>query len=207
MPDTTAARHVGRRRGCGKFLADGSASPTARGSACKPRSTPDFPANTIALPAVDADDESGSSAALWPQPGSAAKTFIDFQNDVTASDVELAHREGYGAVEHIKRYTTLGMGSEQGKTANVAALALAAALSSRSIPETGTTTFRPPYTPGRNRRAGGAASRRALQADAANLLARLGAGTGRGLRRDGAVAAAAVFPQGRRDALARERRP
>ena len=66
---------------------------------------------------------------------------------MTASDVELAHREGYGAAEHIKRYTTLGMGTEQGKTANVAALALSAALSGRSIPETGTTTFRPPYTP------------------------------------------------------------
>ena len=105
-----------------------------------------FPGKAVTLPAVDADDGS-SSEALWPQPGSAAKTFIDFQNDVTASDVELAHREGYGAVEHIKRYTTLGMGSEQGKTANVAALALAAALSRRSIPETGTTTFRPPYTP------------------------------------------------------------
>ncbi len=83
----------------------------------------------------------------WPKPGSGAKAFLDFQNDVTVSDVELAHREGYGAPEHVKRYTTLGMGTEQGKTANVAALAFIAGLTGRTIPETGTTVFRSPYTP------------------------------------------------------------
>ncbi|GIK97076.1 MAG: sarcosine oxidase subunit alpha [Alphaproteobacteria bacterium] len=75
------------------------------------------------------------------------KRFVDLQNDVSVSDVELAHREGYVSVEHLKRYTTLGMATDQGKTANVVALALMARLSGRSVPETGTTTYRPPYTP------------------------------------------------------------
>ncbi len=97
-------------------------------------------------PAVESEEGYGA-APCWPKPGSGAKAFVDFQNDVTVGDVELAHREGYGAPEHVKRYTTLGMGTEQGKTASVAALALAAALSGRTIPETGTTAFRPPYTP------------------------------------------------------------
>lgn len=75
------------------------------------------------------------------------KRFVDLQNDVSVSDIELAHREGYVSVEHLKRYTTLGMATDQGKTANVVALALMARLSGGSVPETGTTTYRPPYTP------------------------------------------------------------
>lgn len=75
------------------------------------------------------------------------KAFVDFQNDVTLSDVKLAHREGYQSVEHLKRYTTLGMGTDQGKSSNVNALAIMSGLRGLSIPETGTTTFRPPYTP------------------------------------------------------------
>ena len=76
----------------------------------------------------------------------AAKQFIDFQNDVTSSDVALAHREGYQSVEHLKRYTTLGMGTDQGRTSNVNGLAMMAQLSGRSIPEVGSTTFRPPFS-------------------------------------------------------------
>ena len=72
---------------------------------------------------------------------------MDFQNDVTANDVTLAAREGFRSVEHLKRYTTLGMATDQGRTANVVGLAMMAALTGRSIPETGTTTYRPPYTP------------------------------------------------------------
>jgi sarcosine oxidase subunit alpha len=75
------------------------------------------------------------------------KAFVDFQNDVTLSDVKLAHREGYESVEHLKRYTTLGMGTDQGKTSNVNALAIMSGLRGSNIPQTGTTTFRPPYTP------------------------------------------------------------
>jgi sarcosine oxidase subunit alpha len=83
---------------------------------------------------------------LWEVKGR-GKAFVDFQNDVTASDVRLAKQEGFVAVEHLKRYTTLGMATDQGKTANVNGLALMAAATGRTIPETGTTRFRPPYTP------------------------------------------------------------
>ena len=73
--------------------------------------------------------------------------FIDFQNDVTAADIDLAWREGYRSVEHLKRYTTLGMATDQGKTSNMAALARLAAAADVSIPAAGLTTFRPPYVP------------------------------------------------------------
>jgi sarcosine oxidase subunit alpha len=75
------------------------------------------------------------------------KCFVDLQNDVTADDVGLAAREGYRSVEHLKRYTTLGMGTDQGKTSNVNGLAILAGLLQVPIPSVGTTTFRPPYTP------------------------------------------------------------
>ncbi|WP_342643550.1 sarcosine oxidase subunit alpha family protein [Rhodoligotrophos ferricapiens] len=77
----------------------------------------------------------------------ARKRFLDFQHDVSASDVELAHREGYVSVEHMKRYTTLGMATDQGKLANVPGLAILAGLRGDAINDVGTTTFRPPYTP------------------------------------------------------------
>ncbi len=75
------------------------------------------------------------------------KSFVDPQNDVTADDVRLAEREGYVSVEHLKRYTTLGMSTDQGKIGNVIGMALMAEATGKTIPETGTTTFRPPYTP------------------------------------------------------------
>ena len=75
------------------------------------------------------------------------KGFVDPQHDVTAEDIRLAHREGYVSVEHLKRYTTLGMATDQGKVGNVIGLALMAEQTGRTVPETGTTTFRPPYTP------------------------------------------------------------
>ena len=89
-------------------------------------------------------------APLWEAPDPAAgqpKKFVDHQGDVAVSDVQLAHREGFIAVEHLKRYTTLGMGTDQGKTANVAGLAIMAAARGCAIPEAGHTAFRPPYTP------------------------------------------------------------
>ncbi len=75
------------------------------------------------------------------------KAFVDFQNDVTVKDVRQAHQEGFEAVEHLKRYTTLGMGTDQGKTSNVNALRLMAALRGIETSAAGTTTFRPPFTP------------------------------------------------------------
>jgi sarcosine oxidase subunit alpha len=83
---------------------------------------------------------------LWSVK-SKAKAFVDFQNDVTATDITLAKQEGFIAVEHLKRYTTLGMATDQGKTANVNGLALMAQATGKTIPATGTTRFRPPYTP------------------------------------------------------------
>jgi sarcosine oxidase subunit alpha len=89
---------------------------------------------------------------LWLVPsdkplGQGGKHFVDHQNDVTAADVALAHREGYRSVEHLKRYTTMGMGTDQGKTSNVNALAIMAELRDAQIPEVGFTTFRAPYVP------------------------------------------------------------
>ncbi len=75
------------------------------------------------------------------------KAFVDFQNDVTASDVSLAAAEGFTAAEHLKRYTTLGMATDSGKTSNVTGAALIAGATGRTIAQTGTTVFRPPYTP------------------------------------------------------------
>ncbi len=88
----------------------------------------------------------------WLMPGReklahGTKHFVDFQNDVTAADIRLAAREGYESVEHAKRYTTLGMATDQGKTSNIIGLAILADALGREIPEVGTTTFRPPYTP------------------------------------------------------------
>jgi sarcosine oxidase subunit alpha len=82
-----------------------------------------------------------------PAAGRGKKAFVDFQMDVTVADIALAHREGYESVEHLKRYTTLGMGTDQGKTSNFAALSAMAALRGVAVPHIGTTTFRPPYTP------------------------------------------------------------
>ena len=86
---------------------------------------------------------------LWavPAPRKTAKRFVDLQNDVTVADIALAAREGYQAVEHLKRYTTLGMGTDQGKTSNIVGLALMAEQLGVPITQVGTTTFRPPYAP------------------------------------------------------------
>jgi sarcosine oxidase subunit alpha len=99
-------------------------------------------------PHVEAE-RAGMLRALWSVPSRqrGEKRFVDLQDDVTAEDVALAAREGYSSVEHLKRYTTLGMGPDQGKTSNLIGLALLAETTGRSIPEVGTTTFRPPYTP------------------------------------------------------------
>ena len=85
-------------------------------------------------------------APFWFPPHR-GKAFVDLANDVTTADVALAARENYVAVEHLKRYTTLGMGADQGKTANVNGLALLGALTDRSPAAVGTTKFRPPYSP------------------------------------------------------------
>lgn len=89
----------------------------------------------------------GPLPAVRRAAGRRSKVFLDFQNDVTASDVALAHEEGYESVEHLKRYTTLGMGTDQGKTSNIAAAQLMSELTGADLAMTGTTTYRPPFTP------------------------------------------------------------
>ena len=87
---------------------------------------------------------------LWCMPlpnGQKPKRFIDFQNDVAVSDVELALREGFRSIEHVKRYTTLGMAGDQGKTSNLNGLQYVSNIEKKIVPEVGHTTFRPPYTP------------------------------------------------------------
>jgi sarcosine oxidase subunit alpha len=98
-------------------------------------------------PVPATDPESAAHSPVWRVTGGKGKAFVDFQNDVTDMDVELAAREGFRPVEHLKRYTTLGMATDQGKTSNLSGLAIMAEQTGRTIPQTGTTIFRPPYTP------------------------------------------------------------
>jgi sarcosine oxidase, subunit alpha len=87
---------------------------------------------------------------LWlvpAPPGRSPKQFVDLQNDVSAADIALAAREGYRSIEHVKRYTALGFGTDQGKLGNVNGMAILARSLGQSIAATGTTTFRPNYTP------------------------------------------------------------
>ena len=134
------------------------------GSACAIWSTSDCEASgaaaaNAAIAAINKTTTSVSvpAAGGWESPieplyevrveGKSLKSFIDPQHDVTADDVRLAHQEGFVSVEHLKRYTTLGMATDQGKMGNIIGLALMAEAMGKEIPEVGTTTFRPPYTP------------------------------------------------------------
>jgi sarcosine oxidase subunit alpha len=93
------------------------------------------------------EDAAARNGAIWIMSGARQKAFVDLQHDVTDKDVALAHREGFVAVEHLKRYTTHGMATDQGKTGGVVGMAVMAKLTGRTMAETGTTMFRPPYTP------------------------------------------------------------
>ena len=98
----------------------------------------------VALPM--AEDARYNMEPLWAVPGK-GRAWLDFQNDVSVKDIKQAAVENFRSVEHMKRYTTQGMATDQGKNSNVTALALLADATGRGIPETGTTTFRPPYSP------------------------------------------------------------
>ena len=115
---------------------------------------------TQAAPAPQDDDRGGmvttsptftgfQPVRVMPTDGDPGrvKAFVDFQNDVTAKDLRLAVREGFESIEHVKRYTTTGMATDQGKTSNMNALGFVAGVLDKPIPAVGTTTFRPPYTP------------------------------------------------------------
>ena len=146
VPDTDGAAYTSAGAATGAYdlvecLAQGFAAGSAAAKALGLGST----APTIP---TAVGDTVGEAPVLWAvQAPKGARCFVDFQNDVTTKDVGLAHRENYVSVEHLKRYTTLGMGTDQGKTSNVAGLAMMAARRGEAIPAVGTTIFRPPYTP------------------------------------------------------------
>ncbi len=130
-----AARGVFSTAGC---LSDGIAAAT--------KAVTDLGLKTPATKAPAAEDGAYALRPLWSVEGK-GRAWLDFQNDVTVKDVKLSAQEGFASVEHMKRYTTQGMAPDQGKNSNVVALAVLADATGRGIPETGTTTFRPPYTP------------------------------------------------------------
>ena len=103
-------------------------------------------------PPSAAEEPMKPMAAVWKMPQGAgyelrSKMWLDYQNDVKVSDVQLAAQEGFESVEHTKRYTTLGMATDQGKLSNINGLAILADSLNAEIPQVGTTTFRPPYHP------------------------------------------------------------
>ena len=106
----------------------------------------DLGSKAPAMDLPDAEDSPVNITPFWHVKG-AKRAWLDQQNDVTAKDVKLAHQENFTSVEHLKRYTTLGMATDQGKTSNISGLAIMAELSGKEIPQVGTTIFRPPYTP------------------------------------------------------------
>ncbi|HVL74159.1 MAG TPA: sarcosine oxidase subunit alpha family protein, partial [Beijerinckiaceae bacterium] len=126
-----------------EVLADGfrAGEEAARAAGLAPR--------TGRTPAVEGVQPAGSGLAGAPPFAFEArgKSFVDLQNDVTTRDLEIALAEGFRSIEHVKRYTTTGMATDQGKTSNLTALALVAAMEGKAIPEVGTTTFRMPWTP------------------------------------------------------------
>jgi sarcosine oxidase subunit alpha len=129
--------------------------------------------------------------------GTTVKAFVDFQNDVTAKDIRQAVHEGMRSIEHVKRFTTNGMATDQGKTSNMHGLAIAAEMLGKDDPEVGLTTFRAPYTPVTfgaivNHAAGRCSTRRARRRST------LGGSARRGVRGCRPVEARLVFPARRR---------
>jgi sarcosine oxidase subunit alpha len=125
--------------GLGKAVREGSTAGRAAAESTGHRAPP---AEPFAI-----TDEPVAAAPFWYVSAETAKAFVDFQNDVTRDDIALAAREGYRSVELLKRYTTLGMATDQGKTSNLNGAAVLAAHTDRTLPQLGTTVFRPPGIP------------------------------------------------------------
>ena len=112
-----------------------------------------FSTDNLAPDSVCDDPEMGAIRPLWVLPcdhpvgKGKKKHFHELHNDATVADIALAAREGFISVEHLKRYTTTGMGTDQGKTSNLNAMTVMSEIQGKTVPEVGTTTFRPPYTP------------------------------------------------------------
>ena len=155
LPGTPAerVRSAGACRGVfalSAVLADGAAAGAAAArEATAPARMGVCPSGAAAAAAVPPAAGGGAGfAGALPQPaGARARAFVDWQNDVTTRDLALATREGFRSIEHIKRYTTAGMATDQGKTSNLNALGIVSRTLGKAIPEVGLTTFRMPYTP------------------------------------------------------------
>ncbi|TCL74470.1 sarcosine oxidase subunit alpha family protein [Rhizobium sp. BK251] len=139
----------------GRFVAAGSAAGVESVSACladgmqKAKTAAlslGYAAYEANLPQVEGEYDP-AFAAIWHIPGAKDKAFVDFQNDVHVKDLGLALREGFGHIEHAKRYTTSGMATDQGKLGNVNATGIMAGMRGVNPATVGTTTFRPFYTP------------------------------------------------------------
>jgi sarcosine oxidase subunit alpha len=145
----------------------------ADGAAAARRALAEIAIAAPEMPVPEAEDGRYEIQPLWAVPGK-GRAWLDFANDVTVKDVTQSAQENYRSVEHMKRYTTQGMAPDQGKNSNVAALAVLADATGRGIPETGTTTFRPPFSPvsiaamGAGGRATGFAPQRFLTSDQAS---------------------------------------
>jgi sarcosine oxidase subunit alpha len=137
VPGLVAAGAAAGRMSTAECLADGR---RAAGEA--------LAALGLAGPRVDLPEAEDAPASVGPfVAGSGGKQFVDFQNDVIVKDIRQSAQEGFQSVEHMKRYTTLGMATDQGKTANVPAIAILAESLGSPVAATGTTTFRPPFVP------------------------------------------------------------
>jgi sarcosine oxidase subunit alpha len=137
--------------GLAQALVDGAAvgaeAAPARNAGASSRTTRAFVVDTLARGAGTSLVDGYLGALPETNPPSTEKSFVDWQHDVTARDLRLASREGFRSIEHVKRYTTTGMATDQGKTSNLNALAIVAQDLDVPIPEVGLTTFRMPYTP------------------------------------------------------------
>jgi sarcosine oxidase subunit alpha len=126
-------------------LADVLTDGAAAGAAASPDASPPPRLFGVEGAARNSDAYLGALPAATPKPS--AKSFVDWQHDVTTKDLALATREGFQSIEHVKRYTTTGMATDQGKTSNLNAMAIVAQALNIPIPRVGLTTFRMPYTP------------------------------------------------------------
>ena len=167
------AGHFGcRRADAACFVADERSPAGARLARRRPR-TPEQLADRRRRAGGTGCPRAGGPRLSPRRSSRRGKAFVDFQNDVTTEDVALAHEEGYESVEHLKRYTTLGMGTDQGKTSNINARALMAALRGIETARRRHDDLSAALHAGIDRRAGRAAHRRTLPADAPLAAARL----------------------------------
>ena len=156
---------------------------------------------------VSGGERQPDAAGVKPPVGAGPKAFVDFQNDVTARDLALAMREGFRSIEHVKRYTTTGMATDQGKTSSLNALGIIAAELGKAVPEVGHTTFRMPYTPVSFGSLAGLARGDAVRSRAHDTHARVGRATRRSVRGCRPVEACALLSAAGEDmhaAVARE---